>query len=445
MKHIVKGLVVAVLSAIAGLPVLVQAQKIDEARMERDIEVAENILNTLLRQKSERRYFFPMEVEGKYMPGYGVTFRLPGEMMRVWGALAPLDPIVVQYPAAACKYSYSSSTDEEEYKDVADRLSELEAETRELEEEFEKADREATREMENRQRELEEEQRKLESELRESRGRARTEGIRGSARVGRAAAAPNRDSLNQIMTKKLAEVAKEFLVDYGDLIGQLKPEERIVITNRGDAGDVWIGFDQPKRSYLVVEALRGDISQYKQGKLSREQMLAKIKVVNTTTSDKKEPDLELFSSILERLYRQDLSKTYFTTNDIFFERLTDFGVVYYMSVYSAHDRGNRRFDMPTVNLENLTQEERDQKVKELYPIFEKGIKEDMLEYGRTLKSLKDNETLSLHVKMTRCKQCGLPATLEYSVKADVLRDYSSGKITKETALAKVTVKRGMPQ
>lgn len=441
MKHIVKGLVVAVISAIAGLPVLVQAQKIDEARMERDIEVAENILNTLLRQQSERRYFFPMEVEGKYMPGYGVTFRLPGEMMGVWGALAPLDPIVVQYPAAGRTYSYSFSTDEEELEDVADRLSELEAEARELEEELRKADREAKREMENRQRELEVEQRKLESEMREFQGRARAEVFRGQARGGRT----NRDSLSQIMTKKLAEVAKEFLVDYGDLIGQLNPEERIVITNRGDAGDVWIGFDQPKRSYLVVEALRGDISQYKQGKLSREQMLAKIKVVNTTTSDKKEPDLELFSSILERLYREDLSKTYFTTNDIFFERLTDFGVVYYMSVYSAHDRGNRRFDMPTVNLENLTQEERDQKVKELYPMFEKGIKEDILEYGRTLKSLKDNETLSLHVKMTRCKQCGLPATLEYSVKADVLRDYSSGKITKEAALAKVTVKKGMPQ
>ena len=101
--------------------------------------------------------------------------------------------------------------------------------------------------------------------------------------------------------------------------------------------------------------------------------------------------------------------------------------------------------MPTVNLENLTQEERDQKVKELYPLFEKGIKEDMLEYGRTVKSLKDNEVLSVHIKMTRCRQCGIPSTLEYAVKADVLREYSSGKISKEAALAKVTLKKGTAQ
>jgi hypothetical protein len=444
MKKIAKGLVVSFLFAVGVSPVFAQAQKVDEARMERDIEVAENILNTLLRQQSERRYFFPMEVEGKYMPGYGVTFRLPGEMMGVWGALAPQAPLVVYNAKPGQAYSYSFSTTEgEDAEDAADRLAELEAENRELEEEMRKAEREVRREMEQRRRELEEEQRKLEEELRETRSRSHNV-VRGSASGGRTGST-NRDSVSQAMNKKLIEVAKEFLVDYGDLIGQLSPEERIIVTNRGESGDMWFGFDQPKRSYLVVEAVRGDISQYKQGKLSREQMMAKLKVVNTTTSDKKEPDLELFSSIFERLYREDLSKTFFASGDIFFERLSDFGVVYYMSVYSAHDRGNRRFDMPTVNLENLTQEERDQKVRELYPLFEKGIKEDMLEYGRTVKSLKDNEVLSVHIKMTRCRQCGIPATLEYAVKADVLREYSSGKISKEAALAKVTLKKGTAQ
>src|SRR3954469_21250554 len=56
------------------------AQKIDEARMERDIEVAENVLSTLLRQQFDKQHmFFPLDVKGTYQPGYGVTFRLPAD------------------------------------------------------------------------------------------------------------------------------------------------------------------------------------------------------------------------------------------------------------------------------------------------------------------------------------------------------------------------------
>jgi len=41
--------------------------------------------------------------------------------------------------------------------------------------------------------------------------------------------------------------------------------------------------------------------------------------------------------------------------------------------------------------------------------------------------------------------CAIPSTLELSIKNAVLKDYSSGKITKEAALAKITVKKGPDQ
>jgi len=51
--------------------------KMDDQRMDQDLEVAENILSTLIRQQFGKRNFFPMEVKSSYLPGYGVTFRLP--------------------------------------------------------------------------------------------------------------------------------------------------------------------------------------------------------------------------------------------------------------------------------------------------------------------------------------------------------------------------------
>ncbi len=158
--------------------------------------------------------------------------------------------------------------------------------------------------------------------------------------------------------------------------------------------------------------------------------------------DELQPDLELLTSIFNRLYRKDLSKTYFTEENVYYEKLKDYGVIYYMQVYSSNQIDyNRRWVMPTLGLEGLTTEERDKKVKELYPQFEKDFKADILEYGRTVKSLTPDELLVFNVKLTKCDGCGIPTSLEFLVKADVLKDYASGKLTKEAALAKMTVKK----
>src|SRR6187549_3271192 len=78
MKNImikVTGMLFLILSTAT-----VFAQNIDEQRMDRDIQVVENVLSTLLRQQFDKqRMFFPLEVKGSYQPGYGVTFRLPAD------------------------------------------------------------------------------------------------------------------------------------------------------------------------------------------------------------------------------------------------------------------------------------------------------------------------------------------------------------------------------
>ena len=101
--------------------------------------------------------------------------------------------------------------------------------------------------------------------------------------------------------------------------------------------------------------------------------------------------------------------------------------------------------MPTLGLEDIDKETRDKKVTELYPAFEKDVEESMLDYGRTLKSLKDDELLVVKVKLTRCEGCGIPKTVEFSVKNAVLKDFNSGKLTKDAAMAKINLNKGPAQ
>jgi hypothetical protein len=380
----------------------VRAQKIDDARMERDIKVAENVLQTLIRQQFDgQRMFFGLNVSGSYQPGYGVTFRLPADFTTpiAFSVSGNVDGVRWMDGQAPGAYSYSFSTSPREKK-LEEELARTEAETTKL-----KAKAARPREV-------------------------------------------NLDSLHQAYNEQVIRSSKDFLVDYGDMISQLGASEKIVITNRGEQPRVWVNqfFNAPKRSYLSIEISKADIQAHKQGKLTRDQALAKISVVNTESVEAVEPDLELLSSIFNRLYRSDLATTFFADEGIYYERLKDFGAVYYMRVYSSNQsRNSGLFNMPTVNLSEVDQTARDKKVKEMYPAFEKELKENLIEYGRTVKSLADNESLVLNVRLTKCDGCGIPATLELSVKGAVLKEFASGKTTKDAALGKISTKKGALQ
>ncbi len=379
--------------------------KIDEERMQRDIEVAENILSTLIKQQFGKRSFFPMEVHGTYLSGYGVTFRVPTEALGFMGAFnissdswgGMQAPVIYQELGDANGFVYSTDAPHPSGNTVIAKA-------------------------------------KAES------GRAKTKGF---------AKKIDTDSAKNSANAKILDAAKNFIADYGDLISQLGPNEKIIVTNKSQGFErVWVngfGADNFKRSYLSVEGTRGDVNQFRQGKITREQLLSKIKVVNSEINNELQPDLETLSSIFSRLYSRDLSKTFFTDDGIYYDRLKDYGVIYHMQVYSSNQIEEDLFALPTVHLDEVDKDTRDKKVKEMYPAFEKSIKEDILEYGRTLRSLSDNEILTFDINLTRCPKCGIPSTLELSVKNSVLKDYSSGKISKESALSKIEIKKGAEQ
>jgi len=379
----------------------------DEQRMKRDIEVAENVLSTLFKQQFERSNFFPLRMNGTYEEGYGVTFRLPGgfnDPMRLF-MMAPHPPDA-PYPSefewtdGPNSFSYSFHREEEDCEDC---------------------------------------------EKIKIREKSKVSDKSGAPRPSQPSKDQD-DSEEESFNDKFIEASKNFLADYGDLLSQLRAEEKIMITNRDEGHDSWFqAFRSTPHTSISIEAEKGDLSQEKQGKITRDQLLAKIKVSKNEVSDKLDPDLELLSSIFERLYQPDLAKTYFTEGGIRYERLKDLGVTYFMKAYSSRQEDSELYSIPALALNDLDQDARDKKVKEMYPAFEKELKENMLDYGRTLKSLKDNENFTFNVKITRCKGCEIPSSLELSIKNSTLKDFSSGKISKESALTKIAVKKGPDQ
>lgn len=438
-----KKLVVSVVMSLWVISTM--AQTSGEDRMERDIQVAENVLSSLIKQQIGDNILMPVEVEGSYRPGLGITFSVPNNSLMNWIVVprAPKAPRVKVYGGQGNGYSYTIETDEE--GDVV--TEEIHGRDDDKEEARERSERDKVRSEEARARSEEERARSEEKRAYSEEKRAASEFERswGAMTVTGSSDAAEKDSKEY--NKFLIEAAKVFLADYSTILSQLKPEERITITNRGNEGGnrYWRFMGDEKRFFLSVEAAGADIKQYQGGKLSKDQFLAKVKVVESEVDSERSQDLELLTTIFDRLYQPDLSKTFFTEDNTYYERLKDYGAVFYMQVYSSNQMDRGYYSMPTVGGERLSQEDRDKKVTELYPTFEKELKENILEYGRTLRSLKPEEALVFNVKLTKCAECGIPSSLEVSVKASVLADYMSGKLDKNGALAKMDVKKGAKQ
>src|SRR5690606_22736995 len=188
------------------------AQEVDRERMNRDLRAAENVLVTLIRQKTERnRMVFPLSVTGSYQPGVGVTFALPADSTT---------PIAFGLPAR----SYDVNTWNERVQGVSGGV-------------------------------VRRQQAPVEPESDEWRLKDRQQ--------------LNLDSLRDLSNERIIEAARELLADYGSLLSQLPSGESVVITNRGDQPRQWVGslVPAPSRMLLSVEASTDDINALRNARI----------------------------------------------------------------------------------------------------------------------------------------------------------------------------------
>jgi len=351
---------------------LAVSQEIDENKMQRDIEVAENILSTLMNRGETSKvktlsYRLRSPFQGNYVKGYGVIFGAPGGLSNIY----------IVDGKRARNYSYSFGSTDNGRAVVIDTKEKVEKEYM--------------------------------------------------------------DSLSQASQQAWVENAKTFLIDYAHLIGQLQPDEKIVITDGPTAiGDRQFFMRASPDNRTSVEATKKDIDAYHSGKLKKEQLLNLI-TVKESKETKVAKDVELMANILETLYKPDLSETYYISGGIYYENMVDLGVIFQMSFYSSMSERNGLHRIVTQNLEGLTQEERDEKVKAMYPQFLSDLKNNIVRYGRTIKSLKGNEQLIFNIKLTKCEGCDMPESLKLAIKGADLVAFDSGKISEKQAVDRIEV------
>jgi len=112
-------------------------------------------------------------------------------------------------------------------------------------------------------------------------------------------------------------------------------------------------------------------------------------------------------------------------------------------VYKVEDSDSEDDEQDEEELQDLEENQiaylqaRDEKITAIYDNFMDEIRQNMIEYGRTLRSLDDQEWLILNVELPACYECDLPANLAFKVKSSVLADFDRGDIELEEAIDEI--------
>lgn len=399
MNTQIKCYLLFLLLLIAGFS---YAQDADNTRMKRDIEVAENILSTLLNQESN---YYGNSVEGTYIEGHGALFTInSGSFISVNG----YNKAIVLSTDASQNGVYQLGETTGKSVNIDSLNTALQARIKDVMKTF----------------------------------------ITDYAQL-----------LSQL------KPTEKILIRYtrGNRYGDVKV---FGLTSRLAAVDAQTTVNKDKNKTapdktlkeLSAEIMKASVDDYRSGKLTKAQLEQKIKYSEQNVTDKKETDLELLSSIFHRLYQDDLSETFRLYSDPSYEKIEGLGVIFTMNFggrffgraaysYSFSTRAGDRVwsSSPSQNKKKSDKEEEDdsdwqKKIEESYPDFLETFKQNMIEYGRTVHTLNADELLIFKLDLMNCDDCDIPAAVELSVKNSVLEDYDKNKISIDQAVEKITVK-----
>ena len=374
MKNLITIFIVC---SVWALPLMVKAQ-INEEKMDKDLRVASQVLTTLTHGDEGRMMLYGGDnVEGNYVEGYGVIFSVSGR-----------SSFYVSTGARA--YNYRTQRGAVVVSPKPPKAPKVDYTGKENEKQ--------------KQMQIEQEQ------------------------------AEEIDFESTIV---------EFLADYSQLIGQLKPTDKIVVSTK-KSEYVFVMTDEDESinaaggSGVSAELLKKDHNDYITGKISHDQLVAKIKVTKNDAEGSRAMDLDLFGSMLNTIYNESYTETYFMNWRPEYERIKGVGAIYAFKVFSSYEEDGG-YRMPGINKEDLTDEDRNEHVEKLYPLFVSGMKENIIQYGRTIKSLESDEMLLLKITLTKCDGCSIPKKIQFAVKRSVLSDFNAGKTSLKDATAKVKV------
>ncbi|MFU8859381.1 MAG: hypothetical protein ACNA8K_03060 [Cyclonatronaceae bacterium] len=308
--------------------------------------------------------------------------------------------------------------------------------------------------------------------------RLETEFFSGEAASGRA-------TLPDVNADDLLDKITGFMKNYAGLINQLKPTDRVAViyNNRGHVFLPGLRNRDEAESRLQsmsVVATFADLDAYRRGNLNDGAFGRRLVVRKVMSDDDPRTDLEIFGRILETGLKTDDRESISLRGNVSHFYVDGAGAIFNMQggmsargVFSVANMENlaarlqeqgqrieqqaeqlrqqareievmaKNFPGDSLNLDrqlNLINSRIEalypdpEKLQEEFELFERNLKSYMVDYGRTLSTLKTGESLYLSVAISGFRRSALPGRVVYKINKDTIERFDRRNINRDQAI-----------
>lgn len=278
------------------------------------------------------------------------------------------------------------------------------------------------------------------------------------------------DDNKQVTRANVTDRIITFLQDYGATLGQLDADDRLTViyeSPRGRSavqvfadGEAEVEKNDPVPT-IHVSARMQDLDAFRRGTLDHDRLVDRLTI---TTHDKNTTDyrdLRIMSDILETSFN-DAEAGEFEVNNIRHAYLDDLGALFTgkasyngglfgvfaeigeafsgsisIDSLSLQASAKAKADDPGHRGERLKKLREDQEAA--YKMFLSQLKETMIDYGRTLKSVQADEIVLLSLSVSSSGG-SVPDHIDLQVPKSVLDRYDRGKISRDQAIRQISVR-----
>ncbi|TCL14307.1 hypothetical protein EV198_1147 [Roseivirga ehrenbergii] len=272
----------------------------------------------------------------------------------------------------------------------------------------------------------------------------------------------NIDQANKEKENQLKELSKEFLLNYGSILSEVKDNEQIMLnvkyypidenSKQANQGENIVFLSRgTKNTKRISSSIQfKDLKDLLSGKLSFEATKGKIttKVIDNETNESS--DTKIMAGILDDLFASTFDGTYRKTSNTSWTYFEGFGLMYNIGL-SYNTGGNsarvafysgQRADVVKEEEYKKKEEEQLNKIEESFDDLIELAKESLITYGRTLRSVKSDEVIILNLNFSSFfTKNMLPKSVRISVNKSQIDQFSKGGISLDQLKKDIDVKK----
>lgn len=260
---------------------------------------------------------------------------------------------------------------------------------------------------------------------------------------------------NKEIEDRLESLSKEFLVNYGSILSDLKSGEQVMlnvnysayneeskksgngVTVQGGSNLIYRGSGRMSQKRMVSSIDYSTIDSYLNGNSSLNAATNKIKHSIVDKSDQSAQDAKIMAGILDDLFQSNFEGAFRRSGKTSWTYFDGFGLMYDLSLTGNHRGGLITYTAPVASGSNARVARADEKEEDKAEIEKKAeenydglidmIKESLVTYGRTLRSVKSDEVVILNLNFgSSFRNTKLPKAIRLQVSKKQIESFSKG-------------------